>query len=76
MRCGTDISDLYRTRWQIELLFKSWKTGIKIESIIPNDQINTIRIEAVLYMILLILHGLRFTFTYQLRLRPIKNIKK
>lgn len=71
-----DISDLYRTRWQIELLFKSWKTGIKIESIIPNDQINTIRIEAVLYMILLYIAWFEVHIYLPIKIEAYKKHKK
>lgn len=71
-----DISDLYRTRWQIEILFKSWKTGIKIESIIPNDQIKTIRIEAVLYMMLLYIAWFEEHIYLPIKAEAYKNQKK
>ena len=43
----------YRVRWNIEILFKSWKSGLDIESMIPETQIHTARVESILYLLLL-----------------------
>jgi hypothetical protein len=43
----------YRVRWNIEILFKSWKSGLNIEQMIPEAQIHTERVEGVLYLLLL-----------------------
>jgi hypothetical protein len=43
----------YRVRWNIEILFKSWKSGLNIDKMIPETQIHTERIESILYLLLL-----------------------
>jgi hypothetical protein len=53
MCSAQQIAEFYRLRWQIETVFKSWKSGIKIETLIPKAQIKTERIEAVIYMMIL-----------------------
>jgi hypothetical protein len=49
------IADAYRVRWNIETLFKSWKSGFHIEKMIPDDRIHVQRTESILYLILLYL---------------------
>lgn len=48
------IGTIYRLRWQIELLFKSWKTGLKVDYL---KGINPNRIKALIYarMILVVI---------------------
>lgn len=41
------VGTIYRLRWQIELLFKSWKSGLKFDYL---KGINHYRIEALLYV--------------------------
>ena len=43
----------YRVRWNIEILFKSWKSGLKIKHLIPEDIKHTERVESILYMMML-----------------------
>jgi hypothetical protein len=43
----------YRVRWNIEILFKSWKSGLNIERMIPDAKIHTERVESILYLLLL-----------------------
>lgn len=47
------VAEAYRVRWNIEILFKSWKSGIHIADLIPDAKNNLHRIESVLYLILL-----------------------
>jgi hypothetical protein len=47
------VADAYRVRWNVELLFKSWKSGLHIEKLIPSDVKHTQRVEGVLYLMLL-----------------------
>jgi hypothetical protein len=49
------IADVYRLRWNIEILFKSWKSGCHIEEMMPEDHIHVERTESILYLILLYL---------------------
>jgi hypothetical protein len=45
----------YRCRWNIEILFKSWKSGLRAGGHIPQAKVNTNRVESYLYMMLLYL---------------------
>jgi len=47
------IAEAYRIRWNIEILFKSWKSCFKIEAMMPEDISNTARIESFIYLLLL-----------------------
>lgn len=46
------IFELYACRWQIEIVFKSWKQSLKLEQLIPAEQMHTYRVEALLYLYL------------------------
>jgi len=46
------VGTIYRLRWQIELLYKSWKSGLKIDYL---KGINNYRIEALLYVRMILL---------------------
>lgn len=71
-----EITELYRLRWQIEILFKSWKSGIKIEALIPSDQYKTDRIESVIYMMMLYIAWFEYKVYNPIRLETFKqNIK-
>jgi hypothetical protein len=48
-----EIAEAYRVRWQVEILFKSWKSSFGIERLIPYAVSNTERIESILYLLLL-----------------------
>lgn len=47
------VAEAYRVRWNIEILFKSWKSGFHLEQLIPQAHANTERVESVLYLMLL-----------------------
>ena len=47
---GSEIFNIYRLRWQIELIFKTWKQICKISSI---KQVKALRIETMIYAQLL-----------------------
>jgi len=48
-------AEAYRCRWNIEILFKSWKSGLKAGRHIPQATKHTERVESYLYMMLLYL---------------------
>jgi IS4 transposase len=48
-----EVAMAYRVRWNIEILFKSWKSGLNIERMIPEAQLHTERVESILYLLLL-----------------------
>jgi hypothetical protein len=47
------VAEAYRIRWNIEILFKSWKTGLSLEALIPPAKVKTERVESVLYLALI-----------------------
>jgi hypothetical protein len=47
------VAEAYRVRWNIEILFKSWKSGFHIEPLIPEARTNTERVESTLYLMLI-----------------------
>jgi len=48
-----EVAQAYSVRWNIEILFKSWKSGFKIEDMIPDDNTHTVRVEGYIYLMLL-----------------------
>lgn len=48
-----ELCEAYRIRWNVEILFKSWKSGLKIRDMIPEARTNTDRVESILYLLLL-----------------------
>lgn len=52
---AVQVGQAYRCRWNVEILFKSWKSGLKAASLIPEARTNTHRVESYLYMMLLYL---------------------
>jgi len=47
------VAEAYRVRWNIEILFKSWKSGFHIQRLIPEARSCIERVESILYLILL-----------------------
>lgn len=48
-----DIAQLYKVRWQIEILFKSWKSGFRIQKILFNATTNIHRVNTTIYLLLI-----------------------
>jgi len=48
-----DIVKAYRLRWRIEIVFKSWKSHFNIQRLIHRQCNNKIRIESMIYMMLI-----------------------
>lgn len=50
-KCSAEeISKLYNLRWQIEIVFKSWKTGFALEKLMPSKCNNPHRIYCMIYL--------------------------
>ncbi len=50
-KCSAEeISKLYNLRWQIEIVFKSWKTGFSLEKLTPAKCNNPNRIYCMIYL--------------------------
>ena len=47
------VAQAYRCRWNIEILFKSWKSGLRVHTLIPQARVNADRVESYLYMMML-----------------------
>lgn len=48
-----DIYELYKLRWNIEIIFKSWKTYFSIEKLIHKGCKNPVRVNCIIYLMLL-----------------------
>lgn len=69
------VADAYRIRWNIEILFKSWKSGLGIESIIPEAYAKSERVESVLYLMLLYITWFQLRVIIPLQIQIPKNGK-
>jgi hypothetical protein len=70
-----EIAKFYRMRWQVEILFKSWKSGMNIENLIPEARQKTERIESILYLFLLYIMWFERKIMTQLNIENISIIK-
>lgn len=51
VKCNAEqIAKLYGLRWQIEIIFKSWKTGFSLAKLFPTKCINPNRIYCMIYL--------------------------
>lgn len=50
---GRDVLNAYRTRWQIEIVFKSWKTGFNLQEILHEACTNENRVRVSIWLMLL-----------------------
>jgi hypothetical protein len=71
-----EVAQAYSVRWNIEILFKSWKSGFKIEDMIPADRAHTSRIESYIYMMLLYIAWFQQMIFIPFRLAIEKHLNK
>ena len=48
-----EVQQAYKVRWQIEIVFKSWKTGLEMDEIIHDQCTNEHRVSTCIYLMLL-----------------------
>lgn len=57
IQCNAEeIFQLYKLRWRIEIIFKSWKSCFSIEKIIHHQCTNAIRVKCIIYLMLLYIY--------------------
>ena len=66
------IAAAYRLRWNIEILFKSWKSYLNFERMIPEARTNVYRVESWLYLLMLYVCWFQQIVYTPLMLRRIK----
>ena len=67
-----DIANLYFLRWRIEIIFKSWKTHLRITAI--SEDKNRIRVESYIYCMLIFIVLFQVSF-YNYCINKISNTK-
>ncbi|MDP1727003.1 MAG: IS4 family transposase [Bacteroidota bacterium] len=67
------VAEAYRVRWNIEILFKSWKSGFQIQELIPEARTQTERVESILYLMLIYIAW--FLMLIYIPLRWAKELK-
>lgn len=50
---ATQVQEVYKIRWQIEMIFKSWKSGAGLTAILHEKVADAQRVKTVLYLFLL-----------------------
>lgn len=61
------VAEAYRVRWNIEILFKSWKSGFHIQDLIPEARTQTERIQSILYLMLIYITWFRMLIYIPIR---------
>lgn len=67
------VAQAYRCRWNVEILFKSWKSGLRACRLIPLARTNTDRVESYLYMMMLYISWFHLMIFAPLRWAVHKN---
>lgn len=70
------VAQAYRCRWNVEILFKSWKSGLKASRLIPLARTNKDRVESYLYMMMLYLSWFHLMIFVPLRWAVYKDTGK
>ncbi len=60
-----EIFQLYKLRWRIEIIFKSWKSCFSLEKIIHHQCKNVIRVNCIIYLMLLYIYLFHVVWWHQ-----------
>jgi len=75
--CADEIFQLYKLRWQIEIIFKGWKSCFSLEKIIHAQCKNAIRINCIIYLMLLYIYLFHVVWWHQCECEiELKSSKK
>ena len=56
-KCNADnIFELYKLRWNIEIIFKSWKSCFNLRNLIHRNCKNVVRVKCIIYLMLLYIY--------------------
>lgn len=47
-----DVGKAYKVRWQIEIIFKSWKSGFNLQNVLHDGCTNVERVKVIIYLML------------------------
>lgn len=70
------VAEAYRIRWNIEILFKSWKSGFQVEQLVPEARCKTERVESILYLMLIYIAWFQMLLYAPLRWSIYEKTKK
>lgn len=70
-QCNAEnIFQLYKLRWNIEIVFKSWKSCFSLEKLIHRQCTNAIRVKCIIYLMLL------YIYLFHIIWRNCENVKE
>jgi hypothetical protein len=49
---SSEVGEAYKVRWQIEIIFKSWKSGFKLQQTLHEGCTNVERVKTIIYLML------------------------
>lgn len=73
-----EVHKAYRVRWQMEIMFKSWKSGFGLQDMLPERSGNEHRVKVSIYLMLLyislVVHHLYVPYRHQIEHKGCRRI--